>query len=208
MNKRSVKKMSPRTKIQFEEIRKTSKDKILSVALELFAKKGYHATSVSQIARQANISKGLMYNYFASKEILLNEVIRQGFNLLAELEYKTKREVNPEKQLEEFVDSVLQNLYSNFSYWQLYLALLVHPEIQKKIEKEMQQFRDEFIETIASLFRKLKIKNPELEAFLLGTFFDGLVLNFMVAEDLFPVKKIKEALLSKYITGSKRKIVK
>jgi AcrR family transcriptional regulator len=200
--------MSPRTKIQFEEIRKTSKDKILSVALELFAKKGYHATSVSQIARQANISKGLMYNYFASKEILLNEVIRQGFNLLAELEYKTKREVNPEKQLEEFVDSVLQNLYSNFSYWQLYLALLVHPEIQKKIEKEMQQFRDEFIETIASLFRKLKIKNPELEAFLLGTFFDGLVLNFMVAEDLFPVKKIKEALLSKYITGSKRKIVK
>jgi AcrR family transcriptional regulator len=200
--------MSPRTKIQFEEIRKTSKDKILSVALELFAKKGYHATSVSQIARQANISKGLMYNYFASKEILLNEVIRQGFNSLAKLEYKTKREVNPEKQLEEFVDSVLQNLYSNFSYWQLYLALLVHPEIQKKIEKEMQQFRDEFIETIASLFRKLKIKNPELEAFLLGTFFDGLVLNFMVAEDLFPVKKIKEALLSKYITGSKRKIVK
>jgi AcrR family transcriptional regulator len=189
----------PRTKKQFEEIRESSKGKILSVALELFAKKGYHATSISQIAQKAKISKGLMYNYFASKEKLLDEIIQHGFNSLAELEFETRKGVDPEVQLEEFVDAVLDNLYSNFTYWQLYLALLIHPEIQKKFEKKMQQFRDEFVKELASLFRKLKVKNPELEAFLLGTFFDGLVLNFMVAEDLFPVKKIKEALLSKYI---------
>lgn len=191
--------MSPRTKQQFEEIRKTSREKILSVALELFAQKGYHATSISQIAKKAKISKGLMYNYFTNKEKLLDEIIQEGFNSLAGLEYETKRGVDPAVQLEEFIDAVLENLYSNFSYWQLYLALLVHPEIQKKFEKKMQQFRDEFVNALASLFKKLKIKNHELEAFLLGTFFDGLVLNFMVAEDLFPIKKIKEALLSKYI---------
>lgn len=194
--------MSPRTKQQFNEIRKTSREKILSVALELFAKKGYHATSISQIAKQANISKGLMYNYFASKEKLLDEIIQEGFNTLTELKYEGKRGVDPERQLEEFIDAILDNLYSNFSYWQLYLALLIHPEIQKKFEKKMQKFRDEFIKTVASLFRKLKVKNPELEAFLLGTFFDGLVLNFMVAEVLFPVKKIKQALITKYIKSN------
>jgi len=191
--------MSPRTKQQFKEIRKTSREKILSVALELFASKGYHATSVSQIAKKAKISKGLMYNYFTNKEKLLDEIIQEGFNSLAELEYETKRGVDPEKQLEEFIDAILDNLYSNFTYWQLYLALLVHPEVQKKFEKKMQQFRDEFVKALTALFRKLKVKNPELEAFLLGTFFDGLVLNFMIAEDLFPIKKIKEALISKYI---------
>ena len=191
--------MSPRTKQQFKEIRKTSREKILSVALELFARKGYHATSVSQIAKKAKISKGLMYNYFTNKEKLLDEIIQEGFNSLAELEYKAKRGVGPKQQLEEFIDAVLDNLYSNFIYWQLYLALLVHPEIQKKFEKKMQRFRDEFVKALASLFKKLKVKNPELEAFLLGTFFDGLVLNFIVAEDLFPIKKIKEALISKYI---------
>ncbi len=189
----------PRSRRQFEEIRKSSREKILNVALELFAKKGYHATSISEIALKAKISKGLMYNYFASKERLLDEIIQHGFNSLAELEFKAKRGVDPEKQLKEFVDSVLDNLYSNFTYWQLYLALLIHPEIQKKFEKKMTQFRDEFIQTLATLFRKLKVKNPELEAFLLGTFFDGLVLNFMAAEDVFPVEKIKKALLSKYI---------
>lgn len=189
----------PRTKNQFEIIRKSSKAKILNVALELFAKKGFHATSISQIAQKAKISKGLMYNYFASKEKLLDEIIQQGFSSLAELEFKAKKGVDPEKQLEDFVDSVLDNLYSNYTYWQLYLALLIHPVIQKKFEKQMQQFRDEFIKTMASLFRKLKIKNPELEAFLLGTFFDGLVLNFIATEDAFPVKKIKKAILRKYI---------
>jgi AcrR family transcriptional regulator len=191
--------MSPRTKQQFKEIRKTSREKILSVALELFARKGYHATSVSQIAKKAKISKGLMYNYFINKEKLLDEIIQEGFNSLAGLGYEAKRGVDPKEQLEGFIDAVLDNLYSNFTYWQLYLALLVHPEVQKKFEKKMQRFRDEFVKALASLFRKLKVKNPELEAFLLGTFFDGLVLNFMVAEDLFPIKKIKEALISKYI---------
>ena len=189
----------PRTKKQFEKIRKSTREKILKISLELFARKGYHATSISQIASKAKISKGLMYHYFASKEKLLDVIIQQGFDSLAELEFKTKRGVNPQKQLEDFVDSVLDNLYSNFTYWQLYIALLVHPEIQKKFEKKMKQFRDEFIRTLAALFRKLKIKNPELEAFLLGTFFDGLVLNFMSAEDIFPVEKIKRALLYKYI---------
>ena len=140
-----------------------------------------------------------MYNYFASKEKLLDKIIQEGFNSLAEMKYEGKRGIDPEKQLEEFIDAILDKLYSNFFYWQLYLALLIHPEIQKKFEKKMQKFRDEFIKTVASLFRKLKVKNPELEAFLLGTFFDGLVLNFMIAEDLFPIKKIKEALISKYI---------
>ncbi len=189
----------PRTKNQYEEIRKSSKEKILSVSLELFAKRGFHATSISLIAKKAKISKGLMYNYYASKEKLLEEIIIKGFNSIAELEYKVKRGVDPKKQLEEFVDSVLDNLYSNFRYWQLYLALLVHPEIQKKFEKQMMEFRDEFIKTLASLFKKLKVKNPEVEAFLLGTFFDGLVLNFIAAEDAFPVNKIKKAILSKYI---------
>ena len=90
-----------------------------------------------------------MYNYFASKEKLLDEIIQQGFNSLSELEFKAKKGVDPKKQLEEFVDSVLENLYSNFNYWQLYLALLVHPEIQKKFERKMQQFREEFTNALA-----------------------------------------------------------
>lgn len=189
----------PRTEKQFEKIRKSSKEKILKVSLELFAGKGYHATSISQIAIKAKISKGLMYNYFDSKEKLLEEIILEGFNALSELEYEAKRGDTAEEQLKNFVDSVLTNLYSNFTYWQLYLTLIVHPAVQKRFERRMTEFRDEFVSYLSNIFRRLGSREPELDAFLLGTFFDGLVLNFIAAEDAFPVEKIKKALLSKYI---------
>jgi len=195
----------PRTKDQYSEIRKVSREKILSAALELFAKKGFHATSISQIAKKAKISKGLMYNYFKSKDRLLDELIQNGFAGLEGLGYHITKSTSPEDQLKDYVSAILDNLYSNFTYWQLYLALFMHPDVQKRFEKKMKTFREEFINQFAKLFRKLGAKNPKLEAFLLGTYFDGLVLNFIAAESDFSVEEIKTALLSKYIHKKERK---
>lgn len=44
------------------------KKKILAAALNEFSEKGYSATSVDDIINNANISKGLIYTYFKSKE--------------------------------------------------------------------------------------------------------------------------------------------
>jgi len=195
----------PRTKDQYSEIRKVSREKILSATLELFAKKGFHATSISQIAKKAKISKGLMYNYFKSKDRLLDELIQNGFAGLEGLGYHITKSTSPEDQLKDYVSAILDNLYSNFTYWQLYLALFMHPDVQKRFEKKMKIFREEFINQFAKLFRKLGAKNPKLEAFLLGTYFDGLVLNFIAAESDFSVEEIKTALLSKYIHKKERK---
>ncbi|HRW21852.1 MAG TPA: helix-turn-helix domain-containing protein, partial [Bacteroidales bacterium] len=63
--------MSPRTPEQFEEIRLSKHKLILDTAMKLFASSGYHNTSISKIAKEAGISKGLIYNYFDSKEDLL-----------------------------------------------------------------------------------------------------------------------------------------
>ncbi len=62
-------------KDRFEEIRYERKKQIMNSALHLFATKGFHQTSISSIAKHAQISKGLMYNYFESKDALLCEII-------------------------------------------------------------------------------------------------------------------------------------
>ncbi|WP_138755508.1 TetR/AcrR family transcriptional regulator [Paenibacillus sinopodophylli] len=48
------------------------KNEILSVAMELFNSKGYEETSVSEIVRKVGVSQGTFYNYFQSKEDVLN----------------------------------------------------------------------------------------------------------------------------------------
>jgi TetR/AcrR family transcriptional regulator len=60
--------MSPRTTVQNEIIREERKAQILDAALHVFAEEGYHSASVSKVARRAEISKGLMYNFFIVKK--------------------------------------------------------------------------------------------------------------------------------------------
>jgi AcrR family transcriptional regulator len=48
------------------------KDAILTAALELFAERGYHGTSVGDIAQRANVGAGTIYRYFKDKVALVN----------------------------------------------------------------------------------------------------------------------------------------
>ncbi len=53
---------------------------ILSVALDLFIKKGYAATKVTDIAKSVGMSTGLLFHYFKSKEALYEELIKIGIS--------------------------------------------------------------------------------------------------------------------------------
>jgi len=197
--------MSPRTKQQFEEIRKTTKEKILTVALELFAQNGYQGTSIAQIAKKAKISKGLMYNYFKNKEKLLEVIVLKGFKKIMDMDYGLSKSEKPADRLKSLIDETLNNLSNNLHYWQLYTALLVQPRVQKKFEKKFYQFREFFVTAMAEIFKGLGSNNPELDSFLLGTHFDGLALNFIAAPDDFPMEEIKQALYAQYCKPKRKK---
>lgn len=70
---------------------------IMDKAIELFAKKGYADTKIGDIAKAANMSVGLMFHYFESKEKLFEEIIRYGANAT-----DTPREMNFENPLDYF----------------------------------------------------------------------------------------------------------
>jgi AcrR family transcriptional regulator len=71
-------------KSTFEKIDGDRRNRILDVALSEFALKGYNAASINEISRNAGISIGSMYSYFASKEDLFLTVIDSGFSVLEE----------------------------------------------------------------------------------------------------------------------------
>lgn len=53
-----------------EETRAARRDQITTAALACFARSGYHATTMADVAAQAGVSKGTPYLYFESKEAL------------------------------------------------------------------------------------------------------------------------------------------
>jgi AcrR family transcriptional regulator len=52
--------------------------RILDAALETFAARGYHGTTVPEVAKAARVGTGTLYIYFATKEHLVNEVFRDA----------------------------------------------------------------------------------------------------------------------------------
>jgi len=55
---------------------------ILDAAIRVFARQGFHACRVSDIAREAGVAYGLVYHYFNSKEQVLNELFTERWSLL------------------------------------------------------------------------------------------------------------------------------
>ena len=63
--------MNPRSAKQFSKMRKKSKNHIIKNALQVFTEHRYHKTLIEIIEKTARITNGLIYNYFKSKDELL-----------------------------------------------------------------------------------------------------------------------------------------
>ena len=70
--------MSPRGQKQNEEMREKAIEKITKAALEVFAEYGYHGATMKQIAQVSDLSYGLVYHYFPSKEEMFTQIIESS----------------------------------------------------------------------------------------------------------------------------------
>ncbi|WP_430789027.1 TetR/AcrR family transcriptional regulator [Virgibacillus flavescens] len=60
------------------------KKNIIITSINLFADKGFHSTSIQEIAEKSNVSKGAFYLHFHSKDELLLEIFKYYFDLMQE----------------------------------------------------------------------------------------------------------------------------
>ena len=56
------------------------REQLLDLGLKLFASRSYEEVAIDDIAREAGISKGLLYHYFGSKRLFYTEVVRKAAN--------------------------------------------------------------------------------------------------------------------------------
>lgn len=74
---------------------------ILDAAVRVFARQGFHACRVSDIADEAGVAYGLVYHYFRSKDEVMNELFTERWSLLlAAIEEVDGRESSPREKLD------------------------------------------------------------------------------------------------------------
>jgi TetR/AcrR family transcriptional regulator, fatty acid metabolism regulator protein len=83
---------------------------ILDAAVRVFARQGFHACRVSDIAREAGVAYGLVYHYFDSKEQVLNELFAERWSLLlSAIEEIDGRPIPPREKLDEVARFIIES---------------------------------------------------------------------------------------------------
>ena len=142
--------------------RRTTKEKLLDAAEKLFARKGYHGTSLRTITREAGVDLALVNYHFGGKQGLFESVIeRRGAMLNAErirrlAEFRRQAAPEPpatESVVNAFFDPILDFLEHADPGWHSYFSLLAEvnnsPEWGKRLMgKTFNTTVKEFIEAL------------------------------------------------------------
>lgn len=153
------------------------KKEILIVALHLFARDGYEAVSVSQIAGELDMTKGALYRHYKSKRDIFDCIVQR-------MEQQDSEQARQNEVPEESIENVpeeYQNVsvedfvgYSKsmFEYWteddfaSSFRKMLTLEQFRNE---EMQNLYQQYLvsgpaEYVKDLFKNMEIKNPEEEA--------------------------------------------
>lgn len=81
--------------------------------MQLFASQGYRRTSVDDVAREANVAKGTVYTYFATKQDLLVQAIAEEKRRFgAVFDALFKEELAPDVRLRRYIELGLTTILS------------------------------------------------------------------------------------------------
>lgn len=187
--------MSPRTSSQFEAIRQEKKQIILETALELFAENGFYATSMSMIAKKAGISKGLAYNYFESKNDILEEIVEQGFQEVKDLMDPNHDGILTDEEFVSFLEKSFEMVGKELRHWKLYYSLMLQPIVSESFNEKYAQAAEPFFAMMYEFIASKGSRDPEGDMMIISAMLEGAMLYAVVASDIFPLDKMKDKII-------------
>lgn len=125
-----------------EALEKKRKAEILEAAARCFVAKGFHQASMRSICSEAGLSAGAVYNYFPSKDAIIEGMIAWEFEEIEELAAYLSSEPNALTAVVEAVRSIIKETTVNDA--QLYAELMAEAGRNDKL-------RNKFGETDAAL---------------------------------------------------------
>ncbi|NDK54372.1 TetR/AcrR family transcriptional regulator [Pontibacter fetidus] len=180
---------------RFEEKREQTINKLLTVALRLFALQGFEATSIRTIAADAGISLGLLYNYFKSKDELLDEIFKRGINDIKVTLQETHDSTG--SGIEQHIRQTVKLLKEKKEFWKLLHSIRMQSVVVRQLMAEQTTFVEAHIKQDLV---EAGIPFPDLEAKLLFASVDGMAHHYLL-HDNYPIDDVATLLIMKYKRG-------
>ena len=128
------------------------KNKVLTVALNLFLKQGYLKTTIKQIIHEADITNGTLYHFFQNKEDILMYIVGDMIHMYSDLSDSIVKKNDPCLRFALEIALQLYVIIKHESIGELYLESYNSSRISKQIARKGSQRNKELFKTIHSKF--------------------------------------------------------
>jgi TetR/AcrR family fatty acid metabolism transcriptional regulator len=196
-------------------IKKTDKEAVIfRAALRMIKEKGFHKARMSDIAREAGISYGLVYHYFNNKEDLFDAILNRWwdglFRLLADV---SEGDYDVHQKLRHIIDYFLETYQSEPEMVNIFIT-----EISRSTTNLTSYRLDYFkksmalTEAVIAEGQKRKLLRTDIKARYLTYMFLGAVETFLSTMVLVDQKikgdtqkkRIAKSILEVFLNGAKK----
>ncbi|HCF29268.1 MAG TPA: TetR/AcrR family transcriptional regulator [Cyanobacteria bacterium UBA11049] len=191
----------PRTPEENDRIRRTTTERILKTALSLFCKKGYHSTSIEDVTKHAQISKGLLYHYFEGKEAVLAALVDVRINDVLVVMNTATTKPTPAAQIQHIAEGALEDVRRQPEVFRFYLNLFTQPKLDPIVAKYSQKLMDEQarqFEVQTQMFEQLGVENPRARSLYFSATLQGIMLMFSTYPKTFPLDAVKAQAIAEF----------
>ena len=147
--------MSPRNEEQNEQIKDERREQILSAALRTFATRGFAATKIGDIAARAQVSHGLVYHYFKSKEeiffVLLQRALDTSMQSVVRMEELPMPALEKVRTIARYILEGIES-YADSAY---YFLIVINAAVMESTQ-EIVKLTAQTDVTMASMERMLR----------------------------------------------------
>ncbi len=176
------------------------KCEIARAALGVFAKRGFEAASISEVAEAAGIGKGTVYEYFESKDALIFGALLEWMHIFEGTEFVSPSTTDPGVRLREYAHSMMTAFLENPESMQLFVGLMQliltdrsfferYPVLREATRGLRSFVVDLLLEGVSQgVFRPEMARDAEKVAINLLAFMDGIALHHLVGGDFLDLQ--------------------
>lgn len=154
------------------------KKHVLSCGVRLFARKGYHKTSIEEIAKEAGISKGAFYLYFSSKESFVVAAFTMFQTEINEqIEQVQLEPLAPRESLSKQMTYIISHLYTYKDFLLMYIQEDI--SIGEETLELVQQMKQSNVQWLYEQLHNVYGKNVEKIIYDVIVMFEGMFAGYM-----------------------------
>jgi TetR/AcrR family transcriptional repressor of nem operon len=185
-----------------------TREALIEAGIEQLSEHGYHGTGIKQILDEVNVPKGSFYNFFASKEAFVTEVVgHYSRNLLSQLNDFIEVEgkaLTPVEQLRSIYRYSLKQ-YESHAFKKSCLVGAIATEISAESEMcrvELEKAMKQWLSFFSGIFTQAQDQklvrddiSPADMASVYWSAWEGALITMKMTADTKPVKRIMELML-------------